>query len=145
VHNAGVSGDTSAAGLQRFAFTLDGLDRKPDLVLVGLGGNDMLRGLRPEDTQANLDAILRELHRRNIDAMLTGMLAARNLGTDYADRFDPIYPELAKKHDIPLYPFFLEDVAGNRDLMLADGIHPNERGIDVIAGRVAPLVASRLE
>ena len=145
VHNAGVSGDTSAAGLQRFAFTLDGLDRKPDLVLVGLGGNDMLRGLRPEDTQANLDAILRELHRRNIDAMLTGMLAARNLGKDYADRFDPIYPELAKKHDIPLYPFFLEDVAGNRDLMLADGIHPNERGIDVIAGRVAPLVASRLE
>lgn len=145
VHNAGVSGDTSAAGLQRLAFTLDGLDRKPDLVIVGLGGNDMLRGLRPQDTRANLDAILTELDRRNIDAMLTGMLAARNLGKDYADRFDAIYPALAKEHDVPLYPFFLEDVVGNRDLMLADGIHPNERGIDIIAGRVAPVVASRLE
>jgi acyl-CoA thioesterase-1 len=130
VHNAGVSGDTSAAGLQRLAFTLDGLARKPDLVIVGLGGNDMLRGLKPEDTRQNLDAILTELDRRNIDAMLTGMLASRNLG---------------KKHDVPLYPFFLEDVVGKRDLMLADGIHPNERGIDIIAGRVAPVVASRLK
>jgi acyl-CoA thioesterase-1 len=145
VHNAGVSGDTSAAGLQRLAFTLDGLDRKPDLVIVGLGGNDMLRGLKPEDTRQNLDEILTELDRRNIDAMLTGMLAARNLGTDFADRFDAIYPALAKKHDIPLYPFFLEDVVGKRDLMLDDGLHPNERGIDIIAGRVAPLVTSRLE
>jgi acyl-CoA thioesterase-1 len=145
VHNAGVSGDTSAAGLQRLAFTLDGLGRKPDLVIVGLGGNDMLRGLKPEDTRKNLDAILTELDRRNIDAMLTGMLASRNLGKDYAGRFDAIYPALAKTHDVPLYPFFLEDVVGNRDLMLADGIHPNERGIDVIAGQVAPLVVSRLE
>lgn len=145
VYNAGVSGDTSAAGLQRLAFTLDGLERKPDLVLVGLGGNDMLRGLSPEDTRANLDAILTELDNRNIDAMLTGMIAARNLGKDYAGRFDAIYPDLAKKHDIPLYPFFLADVVGDRGLMLGDGIHPNERGIDIIAGRVAPLVASRLE
>ena len=141
VHNAGVSGDTSAAGLQRLAFTLDGLDRRPDLVIVGLGGNDMLRGLKPEDTRQNLDAILTELDRRNIDAMLTGMLASRNLGKDYASRFDAIYPALATKYDIPLYPFFLEDVVGRRDLMLADGIHPNERGIDIIAGRVAPVVA----
>lgn len=145
VHNAGVSGDTSAAGLQRLAFTLDGLDRKPDLVLVGLGGNDMLRGLRPEDTGANLDAILTELDRRNIDAMLTGMLAAPNLGKDYADAFNSIYPELAKKHGVLLYPFLLEDVVGDRELMLEDGLHPNERGIDIIARQLAPLVASRLE
>lgn len=144
VFNAGVSGDTTMAGLQRLAFTLDGLDRKPDLVIVGLGGNDMLRGLKPDETRANLDAILTELDRRKIKAILTGMLASPNMGKDYADAFNPIYPELAKKHGIALYPFFLQDVVGKRALMLEDGIHPNERGVDIIAGQVAPLVASGL-
>lgn len=145
VHNAGVSGDTSMAGLQRLAFTLDGLDRKPDLVIVGLGANDMLRGLKPDETRANLDAILTELDRRKIKSMLTGMLAAPNMGKDYADAFNAIYPELARKHGIALYPFFLKNVLGDRALMLEDGMHPNERGVDIIAGQVAPLVASGLK
>lgn len=144
VFNAGVSGDTSAAGLQRFAFTLDGLPRKPDLVIVGLGGNDMLRGLSPEATRANLDAILAELRRRDIPAVLTGMLAAPNLGPDYAAAFNPIYPDLAKKYDAPLYPFFLEGVIGERGLMLPDGIHPNDRGVEAIAARVAPVIADEI-
>ena len=145
VHNAGVSGDTSAAGLQRLAFTLDGLPRKPDLVIVGLGGNDMLRGLSPGETRANLDAILTELDRREIPAVLTGMLAAPNLGKDYAEAFNAIYPDLARKHDVPLYPFFLKDVVGRRNLMLEDGIHPNAEGVDVIVEHVAPVVAARFE
>src|SRR3546814_4600086 len=105
-----VSGDTSAAGLQRLAFTLDGLDRKPDLVIVGLGANDMLRGLSPRATRANLEAILTELKKRDIPTMLTGMVAAPNMGTDYAAAFNPIYPELAEEFGVPLYPFFLEGV-----------------------------------
>lgn len=144
VHNAGVSGDTSTGGLQRLAFTLAGLERKPDLVLVGLGANDMLRGLDPAKTRANLDAILTELKSRNIDVVLTGMVAAPNLGKDYAKAFNAIHPDLAKKHDVPFYPFFLQDVFGRRELMLEDGMHPNERGVDAIVNQIAPLVASRL-
>ena len=145
VVNAGVSGDTSAAGLARLAFTLDGQPRKPDLVIVGLGGNDMLRGLAPEETRANLDKILAELKARGIPAMLTGMVAAPNMGRDYADAFNPIYPDLARKYDVPLYAFFLDGVIGQRQLMLADGIHPNAQGVAKVAGSVAPLVAEALK
>lgn len=141
VHNAGVSGDTTAAGLARLGFALDGLPKKPDLVLVGLGGNDMLRGIGPEQTRANLDAILTELERRQIPAMLTGMLAAPNLGADYSAAFNPIYPQLARKHGVPLYPFFLDGVVGNARLMQADSIHPNAAGVDIIIGKLAPEVA----
>ena len=144
VFNAGVSGDTSAAGLQRLAFTLDGLPRKPDLVIVGLGGNDMLRGLSPEATRSNLDAILAELKTRGIRTVLTGMIAAPNLGPDYAAAFNPIYPELARKYGATLYPFFLDGVVGTRTLLLPDGIHPNDRGIQIIVERVAPLIAAPL-
>ncbi|WP_241527185.1 arylesterase [Sphingomonas turrisvirgatae] len=141
VFNAGVSGDTSAAGLQRLAFTLDGQARKPDLVIVGLGANDMLRGLDPADTRRNLDAILAELKQREIPAMLTGMVAAPNMGADYARQFNSIYPDLARKYDLPLYPFFLDGVITDRTLLLADGIHPNAQGVAKIATRVGPLVA----
>lgn len=144
VHNAGVSGDTTAAGLARLAFTLDGLPKKPDLVLVGLGGNDMLRGIGPEQTRANLDAILTELARRGIPAMLTGMLAAPNMGADYAAAFNPIYPDLARKYGVPLYPFFLEGVIANPQLMQSDSIHPNAAGVDIIIGKLAPEVAEAL-
>lgn len=144
VFNAGVSGDTSAAGRQRLGFMLDGLDRKPDLVIVGLGANDMLRGLKPADTRANLDAILAELKRRGIPAMMTGMVAAPNMGADYAGAFNPIYPDLAKQYGAPLYPFFLDGVITNRALLLGDGIHPNPAGIEAIVKRVAPLVAESL-
>lgn len=145
VVNAGVSGDTSQAGRQRLAFTLDGLDRAPDLVIVGLGGNDMLRGLSPEETRANLAAILEELDRRGIAAALTGMVAAPNLGPDYADAFNPIFADLAREYDVPLYPFFLDGVIQRPELMLPDGIHPNAEGIDIVVERLAPIVAEAIE
>ncbi|MEG3180249.1 arylesterase [Sphingomonas sp. LT1P40] len=144
VFNAGVSGDTSAAGLQRLAFTLDGRPRKPDLVIVGLGANDMLRGLSPDATRKNLDAILAELKKREIPAMLTGMVAAPNMGPDYAASFNAIYPDLAEKYDLPLYPFFLDGVITDQTLLLGDGIHPNEKGVEAITAKVVPVVATRL-
>jgi acyl-CoA thioesterase-1 len=144
VFNAGVSGDTSAAGLQRLAFTLDGQARKPDLVIVGLGANDMLRGLNPADTRRNLDSILAELKKREIPAMLTGMVASPNMGADYARQFNAIYPDLAKQYDVPLYPFFLDGVITDRGLLLPDGIHPNEQGVEKITAAVVPVVAARL-
>lgn len=144
VFNAGVSGDTSAAGFQRLAFVLDGLGRKPDLVIVGLGANDMLRGLSPDATRANLDAILSELKKRGIKTILTGMLAAPNLGPDYAKAFNPIYPDLARKFGLALYPFFLADVAGHRERQLPDGMHPNQQGVQVIVDRIRPIVVKEL-
>ncbi len=144
VVNGGVSGDTSAAALQRLAFTLDGLERRPDLVLVGLGGNDALRGLGPDETRANLAAILTELRQRDIPVLLTGMMAPRNMGPDYAARFDPIFPDLAREHGAALYPFFLDGVITEPALLLPDGIHPNAEGVDAIVARVAPDVARLL-
>jgi acyl-CoA thioesterase I len=146
VHNAGVSGDTTAAGKQRLNFVLDNLERKPDLVVVGLGGNDMLRGIKPKETRENLIAILDALDKRDIDVVLTGMLAAPNLGPDYARQFNPIYPELANRYDTPLMPFLLDGVVNSGgDLMLDDGIHPNARGIKRIIETLAPLVESELK
>ena len=145
VMNAGVSGDTTAAGLARLAFTLDGLPRKPDLVLVGLGGNDMLRGLSPLETRANLDAILAELQKRGIPVLLTGMMASPNMGPDYTGAFNAIFPTLARKYDATLYPFMLDGVIGNRALQLPDGIHPNDKGVTVIVGKLAPMVAGALK
>jgi acyl-CoA thioesterase-1 len=144
VHNGGVSGDTTAAGLQRLAFTLDGLPRKPDLALVGLGGNDMLRGLDPAVTRKNLAAILAELKRREIPVVLTGMLAAPNMGPDFVGQFNSIYPDLAREYDAALYPFFLDGVVTDASLMLPDRIHPNAAGIDRIVAKLAPVVAEDL-
>ncbi len=144
VFNAGVSGDTSAAGRSRLDFALEGLPRKPDLVILGLGGNDMLRGIEPEQTRDNLDAMTQALREKDIPVILTGMLAAPNLGPDYAALFNPIYPTLAKKYDIGLYPFFMQEVVGNNALMLDDGIHPNAEGVDKITKAIAPLVIEKL-
>ncbi|MEI6642422.1 MAG: arylesterase [Novosphingobium sp.] len=145
VVNAGVSGDTTAAALDRLAFTLDGQKVKPALVLVGLGGNDMLRGLPPEQTRANLDAILTELDKRHIPALLTGMLAAPNMGKDYVAAFNPIYPALAAKHKAALVPFFLQAVIGNDKLMLDDHIHPNAAGVDKIVAATKDQVTKALK
>ena len=145
VVNAGVSGDTTAGGRARLAFTLDGLERKPDLVVVGLGANDALRGLDPAETRRNLDAILAELKRRGIPVVLTGMMAPRNLDDAYLRSFDSIYPDLAKKYDAALDPFFMEDVITDPKLLLGDGMHPNPAGIRVMAERVAPLAAQELK
>lgn len=145
VVNAGVSGDTSAGGRGRLAFVLDGLPRKPDLVIVGLGANDMLRGLEPSRTRENLDAILAELKKRGIFVMLTGMVAAPNMGSDYASAFNAIYPDLAKKYGAPLYPFFLDGVITDQSLLLGDGIHPNPQGVKTVVGKIEPMVADALE
>jgi acyl-CoA thioesterase-1 len=144
VQNAGVSGDTTAAGRQRLSYVLDNARRKPALVLLGLGGNDMLRGIGPDQTRANLDAMLAELQRRDIPVLLTGMMAAPNLGSDYAKRFDPIYPELAAKYGVSFYPFILDDVITDKALMLDDHIHPNAKGVTVVAQGLAPLVEEAL-
>ena len=144
VVNAGVSGDTTSAGRKRLAFTLDNLPRKPDLVILGLGGNDVLRQIPVAETRANLVAMLDELRRRNIPVVLTGMRAPPNLGPDYAGQFDTIYPKLARTYDAALDPFVLAGVVGDRQLMLADGIHPNAKGVRVMAARIASIVARRL-
>ena len=145
VVNAGVSGDTSAGGVARLAFTLDGLERKPDLVIVGLGANDALRGLDPAETRRNLDAILAELQKRDIPVLLTGMMAPRSLGEAYFRSFDSIYPDLARKYGIALDPFFMDGIITNPQLLLADGLHPNAEGIRRMAERVAPIATKQLE
>ncbi len=144
VVNAGISGDTSAAGRQRLAFTLDKLDRKPDLVLLGLGGNDLLRQIPPAETRANFVAMLDELKRRGIPVVLTGMMVPPNLGPDYAAAFNRIWPDMAKQYGATLDPFILAGVIGNRALMQPDGIHPNAQGVDRIVARLGPVVAGRL-
>lgn len=145
VRNAGVSGDTTAAGRRRLAFSLDGLPRKPDLVMVNLGGNDMLRGIDPAETRANLTAICEELKRRGIPIFLTGMIAAPNMGPEYTRAFNAIYGDLAKRYDAGLYPFFLDGVVTDRQLMLPDRIHPNPKGIDAIVAKLAPQIANTLQ
>ena len=132
VVNAGVSGDTTAAARARLAFVLDAQARKPDLVAVGLGGNDMLRGLPPAEARANIDAILTELDKRKIPALLTGMLAAPNLGADYARDFNAIFPAMAKQHSAALVPFFLQPVVGKPELIQPDHVHPTAKGIALI-------------
>ena len=145
VTNAGVSGDTAAAGRARIRWTLDGLRTKPDLAVVALGANDMLRGLRPQQTRADLDAILAELKKRGIPVLLAGMLAAPNLGPQYRREFDSIYPDLARKYGTPLYPFFLAGVAGNSRLNLPDRVHPNFQGVKRMVTGIAPAVLRALE
>ena len=144
IMNAGVSGDTTAGGLQRLGFTLNSLPQAPVLVIISLGGNDMLRGLPPQQTRANLDAILTELGKRKIKAVLLGMLSAPNLGADYRAKFDPIYPALAKKHDAALVPFFLQPLIGRPDLIQPDHIHPTLPGIDLMVGSTVEQVAGAL-
>ena len=142
--NAGVSGDTSAGGLARLDWALAGIAHKPHLVIVEFGGNDALRGIEPENTTSNLDGIIRQLKEKNIPTFLMGMKAPPNMGSHYGDQFNGIYAELATKHGIPLYPFFLEGVAAIPHLNLIDGIHPNEAGVDIIVSRLGPLVASMI-
>ncbi len=144
ITNAGVSGDTAAQGRQRLAWTLDGLPQPPQLAIVALGANDMLRGLPPEQTRAELDAILTELKRRDIKLVLAGMVAAPNLGAEFGRTFNAIYPELARKHGAVLHPFFLEGVAGQRALNQPDAIHPNLAGVRQMVLGIAPRVMEAL-
>ena len=145
VRNGGVAGDTAAQGRARLLWGLRGLGRAPDLVIVELGANDMLRGLPVDQAHANLDRILTELDRRHIPVLLAGMRAAPNLGPDYARAFEGMYPALARAHHVPLYPFFLEGVAGDRALLQRDGLHPNAAGVAVIVRRILPAVTAALK
>ena len=144
IMNAGVSGDTTAGGLQRLEFTLNSLPQSPALVIISLGGNDMLRGLPPEQTRANLDAILGKLKQRKVPVVLMGMIAAPNLGADYAGAFNPIYPALAKKHGAGLVPFFLQPLVDKPALVQADHIHPTASGIDLLVSETVDQVAKAL-
>ena len=142
--NAGVSGDTSAAGRQRLTFALDNMARKPDLVMLGLGGNDVLRQITPAETRANMVAMMAELDKRGIPVVLTGMKAPPNLGPDYTQAFDAIWPDLAKRYDAALYPFILNGVINQPTLVQADHVHPTAAGIAVIADGLTPVVAREL-
>jgi acyl-CoA thioesterase-1 len=142
--NAGVSGDTTAGGLQRLAFTLDSQSQPPELVLISLGGNDMLRGLPPEQTRQNLDAMLAELDKRGIPVVLMGMLAPPNMGSEYRAKFDQVYPALARQHGAKLVPFFLQPVVDRPDLVQKDHIHPTAIGIDAIVKATVDEVAGAL-
>ena len=137
IANAGVSGDTSQGGLERLDWSVpDGTEG----VILELGANDALRGIDPGLTEKALDAIVTRLKARGIPVLLAGMYAPRNLGEDFAKRFDAIYPELAKQHELVLYPFFLEGIAGDRALNQADGLHPTADGVTVIVRTILPTV-----
>ena len=140
VTNAGVSGDTAAAARARLGWTLDGLREKPDLAIVALGGNDMLRGLRPSQTRADMDAILAEFKKRDIPVLVAGMLAAPNLGPQYGAEFNRIFPDLARQYQASFYPFFLANVAGVPSLNLPDRVHPNFQGIKRMVSGITPSV-----
>jgi acyl-CoA thioesterase I len=142
VLDAGVSGDTSAGGLARLDWMLAD---QPSHVIVELGGNDGLRALPPEQMAQNLDQIIARLEDEGIPVLLTGMLAPPNLGRDYGDAFAAVFPELAEKHDVPLYPFFLEGVAGDALLNQGDGIHPTAQGIGTIVENILPTVTDWLD
>jgi acyl-CoA thioesterase I len=137
VINAGVSGDTTAAALERFDWAVpDGVHA----AIVVLGGNDALRGQDPQLAKRNLDAIITRLKAKGVEVLLGGMPAPRNWGDAYVKSFDGMFEELSSKHAIPLYPFFLDGVVLDPKLNQADGIHPNPKGVAVIVERILPAV-----
>jgi len=142
VLNHGVSGDTTAGGLDRIDWMLAD---KPDIVLVELGGNDALRGIQPAVTEKNLTAIVEKLKAAGVTVWLAGMLAPRNLGSDYVTAFDGLYKRIAEKYQVPLYPFILDGVAQDPAFIQADGIHPNPKGAQVVADKLLPFATKNLD
>lgn len=137
VINAGVSGDTAAGGLARLDWSVP---EEADGVILALGANDMLRGLDPEATERTLREIVERLERRSVSVLMVGMVAAPNMGEAYRARFDRIFPEIARDHDLVLYPFFLDGVIQQPGMMLRDGIHPNEAGVERMVAQILPTV-----
>lgn len=143
VIDAGVSGDTTAAGLQRIGFVLDNLGEVPDLAIVELGGNDLLRGLSPDQTRANLTGILDALAERDIPVVLMGMRAPPNYGVEFQSAFDGLYPDLAAQYDAALVPFFMQPLAENPDLFLPDRVHPTAQGVEeMVAASVGTVIGA---
>lgn len=142
VINAGVSGDTAADGLARYDWSVP---RDADALIVELGANDMLRGMKPEATKVTLAAILNKAGAAHLPTLLTGMRAAPNLGGEYASQFSPIYAALAKSYDVLLYPFFLDGVAGDPKLNQPDGLHPNAQGVAIVVQKILPSVEALLK
>lgn len=132
VTNAGVSGDTSAAGAQRFDFTLKALERTPELLILELGGNDLLRGLSTKETRANLETIIKAAKAKDIDVLLMGMRSPPNMGAEYVADFQAVYADLARQNGLDFIPFWVEAVAGKPELIQQDRIHPTEQGIEVL-------------
>lgn len=141
VVNAGVSGDTSSGALQRLDWLMD---RPFDLAIVELGANDALRAVDPKLTERNLETIVEKLREKGTRVLLAGMKAPRNMGPEYARTFDRVFPDIAERHDLTFYPFFLEGVAANPELNQSDGMHPNAKGVAIIAERMLPLVLKAL-
>jgi len=137
VDNAGVSGDTTAMGLERLDWSIPGA---PDGVILELGANDGLRRLPTAEVEANLEAIISRLAARGVPVMLAGMKSILNMGRDYGREFTALFPRLAQKHGLVFYPFFLEGVAGVASLTQADGLHPNAAGTEDVARRILPTV-----
>lgn len=145
VVDVGVSGDTTSGGRQRLAFVLDGLEQTPDLLLLELGGNDVLRAIDPAVTRDNLQWMIGEVQSRGIDVVLLGMRAPRNYDPAYVEAFEAIYTDLATQYDVPLYPFFLEGLEGVDGTIQRDGIHPTFKGIKLMVGGSLPTVIEALE
>lgn len=143
VVNGGVSGDTTSGGLSRLEWVLS--SAKPDLVIVELGANDALRGIAPDITRANMERILSILEQARITTLVAGMIAPPNMGGEYGMEFNRIFPELARKYNDDLYPFFLKGVAGNLKLNQSDAIHPNAKGVAIIVQNIMPYILSSLE
>jgi len=140
VVNAGVSGETSAGGRARLDWSLADPKGMPDAAIVELGANDGLRGLPVSEMEKNLDAILGTLKVRDIRVLFTGMKGPRNFGAEYAAEYDAVFPRLAKKYSVTFYPFFLEGVALEPQLVQSDALHPNQAGVKEIVKRLAPIV-----
>lgn len=142
VINGGVSGDTSAGGLARVDWALGD---KPQVMILALGANDMLRGVDPSTTRANLEGIIAKAEGAGVEVVLAGMLAAPNLGAEYKQAFDAIYPALAKTHNLVFMPFLLQDVAQVSDLNQGDGLHPNGEGVAVMVRNLLPYVTEAMD
>jgi acyl-CoA thioesterase-1 len=137
IQNAGVSGDTSAAGLSRLDWSVP---EGTEIVILELGANDMLRGLPPEMTRRNIEQMIERLKARDVTIILAGMRAAPNLGDSYVQAFDSLYGDLAAKHGLAFYPFFLDGVVADRTYLLEDGMHPSAAGVDRMVERFLPVI-----
>lgn len=142
VINGGVSGDTSKGGLQRVDWMFA---EKPDVMLIELGANDGLRGLPPEQTKQNIAAIIEKAQAAGVTVLLTGMMAPPNLGREYGDAFNALYPDLAEQYGVIFYPFFLDGVVADPSLNQSDGMHPNAAGVEVVVERILPSVLQALD